>query len=210
MIWMRGRAVRILTGLVVLEMGALAAYRGSDIVSFSIAEAGLSREAKAADRNRPWLNVSGLAFSARESLLKGAPGAGDQKAAEKRRDELIEILAVRPLSSEYWLALSETRLATRASISKAAEAFSLSVLTGADEDYVMSRRGLFGLLHWEVLPADVRRRAAADLVAARFSDRKRDILRAALSEKTEKVRQDIRTSLQAEGISEAQLAAIGL
>ena len=67
-----------------------------------------------------------------------------------------------------------------------------------------------GASHWGVLPADVRRRAAADLVAARFSDRKRDILRAALSEKTEKVRQDIRASLQAEGISEVRLAAIAL
>jgi hypothetical protein len=207
---MRGRWVRFLTALAVVSISALAMYRGSDIVRFALADAGRGPDGKTADADRPWVNVSGLAFSAQESLLKGEADAGDQKAAAKQREELKGILTVRPLSSEYWLALSEMRLATGEPISKVAEAFSLSVLTGADEDYVMSRRGVFGLLHWEVLPGDIRQRAAADLVAVSVTMRNSDILRAALFEKTEKIRQDIRAALQAEGISAAQLAAIGL
>ena len=207
---MRGRWVRFLTALAILCVCASVAYRGSDIVRFALADTGLGPDGRTADAGRPWVNVPGLAFSARESLLKGEADAGDRIAAEKQREEVADILAVRPSSSEYWLALSEMRLATAEPISKVAEAFSLSVLTGADEDYVMSRRGVFGLVHWEVLPGDIRQRAAADLVAVSVTMRNSDILRNALFEKTEKIRQDIRAALQSEGISAAQLAAIGL
>ena len=207
---MRKRWVRFLTALAVLCICASAVYRGSDIVRFALADAGLGQDGKSADADRPWVNVPGLAFSAQESLFKGEADAGDQKGAGKQREEVADILAVRPLSSEYWLALSEKRLATGEPISKVAEAFSLSVLTGADEDYVMSRRGVFGLVHWQALPGDIRQRAAADLAAVSLTMKNSDILRAALIEKTEKIRQDIRASLQAEGISAAQLAAIGL
>jgi len=207
---MRKRWVRFLTALAVLCICSSAVYRGSDIVRFALADAGLGQDGKSADADRPWVNVPGLAFSAQESLFKGEADAGDQKGAGKQREEVADILAVRPLSSEYWLALSEKRLATGEPISKVAEAFSLSVLTGADEDYVMSRRGVFGLVHWQALPGDIRQRAAADLAAVSLTMKNSDILRAALIEKTEKIRQDIRASLQAEGISAAQLAAIGL
>jgi hypothetical protein len=207
---MRGRGLRFITALVVVGICALAMYRGSDIVRFGVADAGLGPEGKTADADRPWVNVPGLAFSAHESLLKGEGDSGDLKGAEKQREELKDILAVRPLSSEDWLALSEMRLVAGEPIGKVAEAFSLSVLTGTDEDLAMSRRGVFGLVHWEALPGDIRQRAAADLVAVLGAVKNSDILRAALYEKTEKFRQDIRTALQAEGISAAQLAAIGL
>jgi hypothetical protein len=202
---MRVRASRFLTVLAVVSLCALAVSRGWDIVRFSLADAGTGTEA-----DRPWVNASGLAFSAQESLLTNAPDTGDQNKALKRSSELTDILAVRPLSSEYWLSLAEMRLGADQPSSKVVEAFELSVLSGADEDYVMSRRGLFGLSNWEVLPAEVRKRAAADLVAAVISQRKRDVLRPVLSKKTDKVRQDIRAALQAGGISQPLLAAIGL
>jgi hypothetical protein len=47
-------------------------------------------------------------------------------------------------------------------------------------------------------------------VAVRISDQKRKILQAFLFEKTEKVRWDIRTALQADGMSEVRLANIDL
>src|SRR5579862_400877 len=207
---MRKRWVRFLTALAVLCICASAVYRGSDIVRFALADAGAGPDGNSADADRPWVNVPRLAFSAQESLLKGEADVGDPKAAGKQREEVADILAVRPLSSKYWLAVSEMRLATAEPLSKVAEALSVSVLTGADEDYVMSRRGVFGLVHWEALPGDIRQRAAADLAAVSVTMKNGDILRAALIEKTDKNRQDIRAALQAEGISAAQLAAIGL
>jgi hypothetical protein len=205
---MRRRWVRFLTALVVVSISALALYRGSNIVRFGSADAGLGPDGKAADLHRPQVDVPGLAFSAQESMLQAE--ADDQNGAAKRREQLKDILAVRPLSSECWLALSEMRLTAGEPMGKVAEAFSLSVLTGVDEQGVMSRRGVFGLSHWEVLPAEIRKRAAADLVTAGVSDRKRNILQSALSKKAESVRRDIRTELQADGMSEARLANISL
>jgi hypothetical protein len=207
---MNRAGVRVLTSLAVIAVSMLALFQGWDIVRFSIASASLGPDAGGAETLRPWAADPGLAFSAQESLLTGQPDAGDVIGAQKRRDELAKLLAVRPLSSEYWLALAEMRLAADQSANKVAEAFELSVVTGADEDYVMSRRALFGLSNWEVLPAEVRKRAAADMVTARISDRKRDIIRMALSKKTEEVRRDIRAALQTEGVSQARLVAIGL
>ena len=202
---MRARFVRFLTALAVVGLCALAVSRGWDIVRFSMADAGLQAEAV-----RPWVAVSGLSFSAQESLLTDEADPGDEKRAQKRRNELTDILAVRPLSSEYWLALSEMRLVTLEPSNKVVEAFELSTLTGANEDYMMARRGVFGVSHWEVLPAEVRMRAATDLVAGPLSDRTVAKLRTALSGKTETVRQEIRTALEAEGLAPKELARISL
>ena len=202
---MRARFVRFLTALAVVGLCALAVSRGWDIVRFSMADAGLQAEAV-----RPWVAVSGLSFSAQESLLTDEADPGDEKRAQKRRNELTDILAVRPLSSEYWLALSEIRLVTLEPSNKVVEAFELSTLTGANEDYMMARRGVFGVSHWEVLPAEVRMRAATDLVAGPLSDRTVAKLRTALSGKTETVRQEIRTALEAEGLAPKELARISL
>jgi hypothetical protein len=210
---MGGRAPRFLTVLAVVGLCAPAVSRGWDIVRFSLADAGSGTEA-----DRPWVNASGLAFSAQESLLTNAPDDGDQNGALKRSSELTDILSVRPLSSEYWLSLAEIRLVTNQPSSKVVEAFALSILTGTNEGYLIARRGVFGASHWEGLPLEVRKRTATDLAAALvfhggatlLSDRIKAKLGIVLSKTTEEVRQNIQTILQAEGLSREGLASIGL
>lgn len=206
------RGVRFLTALVVISACAVALFRGWDIVRFSAANAAISDDAKQASVVHPWIAVPGLAFVARESSLTVVTDSRDEANTLKRRDEQAEILSVRPMSSKYWLMLSEMRFVTKEPTSKVAAAFEFSVLTGANEDYIMSGRGIYGVAHWEILPPELQRRSAADLGATTnlLSDGQIAGLRKILSEKTEPVRQDIGTALQNAGFSAKKLVAIGL
>ena len=203
---MRGRWVRFLTALVVVSISALVVYRGSDIVRFGLADAGLGPDGKAADVDRPWVNVPGLAFSAQESLLKGEADAGDQKA---QREELKDILAVRPLSSKYWLALAEMQSFSGERAGKIVEAVRLSVLSGPNQHDVMVGREIFGVSHWELLPLELQQRTGADLAAGPLAESEIADLRLALAGKSEKTRNEILAVLQAEGVPAKDLVAIG-
>jgi hypothetical protein len=206
---MRLRVARIFSAIAVVGVCGLAMSRGWDIVSFSMADPGLDPRVKRTEAIRPWIQVPGLAFSARESLLAFDVDPADENGARKQRNDLADILAVRPLSSEYWLSLA-TWLVTDQPSTKLAEALTLSTLTGAREGHLMTKRGVFGVSRWEVLPPEIRKRTAAELAAVSLSSRETARLKGILSPKTEKVRQEIRTALQAEGFSPKVLAGIGL
>ena len=92
------------------------------------------------------------------------------KTIRKRRDELVDMLAIRPLSSFYWLQLAESRVDAKEASAKASAAFELSVLTGPNEGRMMTQRGMFGIWQWEALSPEDRKSAIADLAARRFSD----------------------------------------
>jgi hypothetical protein len=203
------RWVRFLTALGVFSISALVVYRGSDIVRFGLADAGLGPNGKTADVDRPWVNVPGLAFSAQQSLLQSEADAGDQKATQKRREELKNILAVRPLSSKYWLALAEMRSVAGEHASKVVEAVRLSVLSGPNEHDVMVEREIFAVSHWELLPLELQQRTGADLAAEPLAETEIADLRLALAGKSEKTRNEILAVLQAERVSAKDLVAIG-
>ena len=57
------------------------------------------------------------------------------------------------------------RLATAAPYGDVLAALKMSAVTGANEDELMWRRGIFGLLQWEALPAAAQDRTIADLSA---------------------------------------------
>src|SRR5258707_8179355 len=141
---MDSRGLRILTTLVVVGLCGPAVFRGWDIVRFwianSIADEDLGPTESEIEALHPWVAVSGLAFSARETSLPYVRDRNDPDQTAKRRDGEIEILAVRPLSSEYWLWLSDMRLLTGAPVSKVAEALAFSALTGANEHDIMVQR----------------------------------------------------------------------
>jgi hypothetical protein len=184
-------------------------YRGSDIVRFGLVDAGLGPDGKAADVDRPWVSVPGLAFSARESLLKGEADAGDQKATGRQREELKDILAVRPMSSKYWLALAEMRSVSGERASKVVEAVRLSVLSGPNQRDVMVGREIFGVSHWELLPLELQQRTGADLAAEPLAETEIADLRLALIGKSEKTRNEILAVLQTEGVPAKDLVALG-
>ncbi len=206
--------VRLLTALAVVCVCAPTALRGWEITRFSMAQtdAGDGGGTQALAR---WAEISGVAFAARESSLILVEDWEEKTSTSKQENDEAEALAVRPLSSQSWLLLSDLRLITGEPISKVADALAFSVLTGANEHELMLQRGLFGLSHWEILPLDLQNRVAIDLVAGPLADvpiedRNKNRIRKLLSEKTEKARQDIRAVLQAQRVSAAGLAAVGL
>jgi hypothetical protein len=83
--------------------------------------------------------------------------------------------------------------------SEVVAALELSVLTGANEGYMVSQRGMFGIWQWETLSQKNRTRTVVDLVARRLSEQNAAWMRKTLSEKSEQVRQAIRLALQAQG-----------
>ena len=185
----------LLTALVVAGICIPAVWRGFELTSYAMA----GNDANAV---MPWISVPGLAFRAREYALTSTDDSSDDETIRKRRDEIVDMLEIRPLSSYYWLQLAESRVDANEPFSKASAAFQLSVLTGSNEGSMMTQRGMFGIWQWEALSPEIQRRALADLAARRIPDSKLAWLRKTLSEKTEQVRQAIRMGLQANGFSD--------
>jgi hypothetical protein len=205
---MRVLELRLLTAVAVAGACTFAAAKGWDIVGVSIADGVAARQSEAEVLKR-WIGVPGIGFSARTTEL--TPGGADAaNIVSKRRDELIEVLSVRPLSSEYWLSLLRMKLAAGETSEKVAAALVMSALTGANEGYLMSRRAIFGLSLWEAMPPEVRRRAAMDTLAAPLSDRRRTEIQKLLAAKSEKVRQEVKAILLEQGITPTRLDEIGL
>jgi len=208
-VMMRPRIIRLLTALAVFGVCGWPVWQGLNMIRFAMADS----KPEAVD---PWLNVSGLAFTAREYALTSVDDSSDDETVRKRRDELEGILAIRPLSSRYWLKLAEARIEAHEVLAKVINALELSVITGPNEGYMIAQRGLFGIWQWEVLPPELQKRAIADLVARQnssanqISDAKMAWLRETLSEKTEQVRREILLALEAQGFSKSNLGRIGL
>jgi hypothetical protein len=200
---MRTRVVWFLTAVAVIGSGALTLSRGWGIVRYSMADA-------RPEALRPWFDLSGVAFVARERALTIVDDLSDAQKARQRREEIAGILTVRPLSSDYWLSLAKMRQATGVGSSKVSEALELSTLTGPNEGTVIVHRGLFGVWQWQTLPAEARVQTAVDLTAGRLSDREAAWLKAELSGKPDVVREEIRTALQAHGLRASEFARIGL
>ena len=126
------------------------------------------------------------------------------KAANSRREALSSILSIKPLSSVDWLSLSSVQFVTDQPMEQVLGSLELSMVTGPNEGYVMSERGIFGVSIWESLSPDLKSRAAIDLViaAARSEYRK---IRAVLSTKPEWVRNELREALLATGLSPKEI-----
>jgi hypothetical protein len=183
---------------------------GLEIVRFTIAKSELGAEDNAAEAFRRWTASPGLAFSARRSSLTAPPARNDESAALLRRDEIADILAIKPLAPDYWLSLARTLDTTKQPSAKVVEALTLSMLTGANEGYLEPQRGILGMSLWEQLPPEIRRRAATDLTSIPLNRREKLSLQRILLQKPADVRQEIRVALRTAGISARDLADVGL
>jgi hypothetical protein len=203
--------IRILTALAVIAVCLLALVRGWDIVRFSVAQAeiGTTPEPEAF---RPWVDVPGLAFLARDASLTAIADQREDGQNAKLLGALSEILSVKPVAAGYWLSLAKLRFGSEQASDKVMETWSLSVLTGPNEGNVLPWRGIFGLSLWDGASSEVKGRTIADLAASlpEFRGPQQAAARVLLSAKTETSRQEIRSRLLAEGTSEDRLAAIGL
>src|ERR1700692_4972483 len=119
-------APRLLAILAVVGLCLPAVSRGWDLVRFSKAQSDVSLGENGTEALRSWADVSGLAFTARASSLTVVDDWDDKELTAKRRDEEAKTLAARPLSSEYWLLLSDMRLITGEPIGRILEALEFS------------------------------------------------------------------------------------
>lgn len=200
---MRSRIIWLLTALVIIGICVQPVWKGFDLIRYYMI-------GDKPEDALPWVNVSGLAFFARQFALTPTNDSSDDKTIRKRRDELINILAIRPMSSYYWLQLAESRVDADEELGRVSDALELSILTGPNEGYMVTQRGMFGIWQWETLSPEDRARASADLAARRLSDQSAAWMRKTLSEKSEQVRQAIHLALQAQGFPNGEFARIGL
>jgi hypothetical protein len=205
---------RVLTSLIMPTACAFAIWHGSTILRFASARAAVLSHERPVETLRPWTTVTAVAGAALAVPLAEPVDAGDRASARRRADALSAIIAVQPLSAMNWLSLASTRLVTAEPLDNVAAALAMSALTGPNEAFVMSQRGIFGLLQWDVLPADQRRRAVADFAGAipalPNADHAMNAAKAILSAKTDDVRQEVAVSLRAQGLSPSDLARVGL
>src|SRR3954451_811085 len=95
-------AIRWLTALIMVGVAALGMSRGWDIIGFCMADGvvGANPDSDEGQHEavRPWVDVVGLAFYARDQLVTPIADPSDEGKARRRRDELMEVLSIRPLS----------------------------------------------------------------------------------------------------------------
>jgi hypothetical protein len=208
------QSVRLLTACAVIGLCALALVRGVGIARFADARAHAGAPDSRADVMWAWIDVPGVAALARQAMLTGGVDPRDSEGVRQREAALTAVLAARPLSSEDWLSLAGARLVAREPYDKVLAALAMSSVTGPNEGNVMFRRGTFGLVQWEILPADVRRRVIVDLAAPTLTgivlDVEAKVARDVLSVKDVGVRDEIAGLLRAEGVLAKDLARIGL
>jgi hypothetical protein len=200
------RIMRVSTSLAVIALCAWPVWKGSDLIRFAVARSGFSP----AQAVQPWFNDSGVAFDAREIALTPTDDSSNDETIRKRRDQLIGILANRPLSSFYWLQLAQTRLANNEPMDAALADFEMSVITGPNEEYMITQRALFGIWQWEAVPPNIQQRSITDLTTVTLSDAKLAWLKTTLTDKPAQVRQQIQDALRDQGMKGNTLERMGL
>ena len=202
--------IRLLTAIALIAMSGLSVAQGWRIVHFSLATMNIDSSEKRAEITYTWRAVPGLASIALQANLTDEINPSDMMVAYRRRAILSELLSIRPLSSVDWFSLSGMQLVTNQSMEDVLASLKLSMLTGPNEGYVMTKRGVFGVSLWESLSPDLKSRVAYDLGPTLFPHSPAEgaeggKLRAALSAKPEHVRKEIRQALLATGLSPKEI-----
>ena len=197
--------LRVLTALGVIGLCCFAAWRGGEVIGFVIATDPAGAVPGSVARLQSWTQVPGIASAAREALL-----AADGSSI----DALIELLASRPLDSIDWLSLAGKRLEMGAPRNQVLSALMMSRVSGPNEEEVMLRRALVGVLRWEVLPPEIHGQTVHDLAGV-FEQGVVEpqvalLVKSVIAAKSEEIRATLSERLRAEQMSTAKLAQIGL
>ena len=210
----RRKRTRLLTTLVVLGLCSVAVLRGWSIVRFVDLRVHLGSGEKAAVSIRSWVGIPGIGSAALQGSLTQLTDATDIDGARKRADDLSALLSVRPLSPVNWLSLSGMRLVGGQNEKEVLSALEMSWVTGPNEGSIMLERGVFGLVLWEVLPTNDRKRVIDDLAGAILGTpiyaRELDVAKTVLSTKSLDIREEITSLMRAQSVSATQLARLGL
>jgi hypothetical protein len=208
------KGVRFLITFAILAFCSLAIVRGWNIVGFVDARAHFGAHETGVEEIRSWDKVPGLRDAARQASLTKIADMTDADGARKRADDLSGLLSVRPLSPANWLSLSGMRLVAGQNEKEVLSALEMSWVTGPNEGPIMLQRGIFGVMLWEVLPPDARKRVIDDLAGAILGtptdDRELNMVKNVLSTKSLDIREEIASLMRAENVSATRLARLGL
>ncbi len=191
--------IRLWTAVAIIGICGLSVVQGWKIVHFSLAMANIDLPEKRAETINAWAAVPIVASAALRAELKERIVTSDSKAAEGRREALSSMLSIKPLSSEDWLSLSIMQLAMGHPMEQVTGYLKLSMLTGPNEGYLMTNRGIFGASLWESLSPDLKRRVAVDLAAGDLTGIEK--LRGVLAAKPKGVRNEIREAVLETGLA---------
>lgn len=202
------RFARILTTLGVTCACGLALLHAGSIIGFSVAGASVDAKQISNETLAQWSSVAGSAIAAREAAQVNFAERRIESTDCEHDGGLAKILAEKPLSADHWLSLAECRLLRGDNADKVAEAWRLSLLTGANQRYVMMRRAVFALSHWDQLPSEWQDSAGADF-STEIVGREVSELAAAFAGQSETTRRKISMALQAQRVDTKTLLAIG-
>ena len=195
--------IRFWTAIAMMGICGFSVARGWSIVHFSLAMVNIDSLKNRAQITHAWSAVPGVASRALQTELRDKIDPSDLKAANSRRETLSTILSIKPLSSFEWLSLSGMQLVTDQPMEQVLGSLQLSVLTGPNEGSVMAERGIFAVSLWEDLSPEFKSRAAIDLTAGEIPERGK--LRAVLSTKPERVRNELRAAILATGLTSKEV-----
>jgi hypothetical protein len=198
--------IRFCTAIVVIGICGFAAVWGWNIAHFSLAMMNVDSSKKRTEAGA-WASVAGIAATARHAQMKDKIDPSDVTAANEQLEALSAFLSVKPLSPYHWVLLAHMEFATAQRMDDVLDALTLSALTGPNEDYVMVERAIFGLSVWEDLPADLKRRVVLDLAAEK--DPGNPNFRAVRSSKPQRVRNELRAALLADGMPPKDVERLG-
>jgi hypothetical protein len=193
------RTIRLLTAIALIVMSGIAVTQGWGIVRFFLASTNIvsaEKRARIGDASRA---TSGVSSTALKDELADETNRSDMIAPYHRRELLVAILSIEPLSSMDWLSLSKAELMTQQPMDDVFGSLELSMLTGPNEGYVMAERGIYGVSLWQRLSPGLKRRVTADLAVDEYPDILK--IRAFVSAQPEQVRIELREALIGGGLS---------
>jgi hypothetical protein len=202
--------IRLLTTIALVVIGGMAVAQGWGIVRFFLASTNIVSAEKRARIADAWRATSGITSTALNDELADETNQSDMITAYRQRELLSAILAIKPLSSGDWLALSKAELMTHQPIEDVFASLELSMLTGPNEGYVMGERAVFALPLWERIPANLKRHAATDVTAMMLprTPAEAEVLgkiRAVLAAQPDVVRNEIREAVIASGVAPEEI-----
>jgi hypothetical protein len=191
--------IRLWTAIMLIGICGFSIVRGWGIVHFSLAMANVESSEKRAEIVNSWASAPNVASTALRAELTEKINVSEPKAANRRREALSSILSIEPLTSVEWLSLSGMQLITDQPMEQVFGSFQLSMLTGPNEGYIITDRGIFGASLWERLSPDLKRRVAIDLAAGEIRGNQK--FRSVLSAQPEPVRNELRAAMLATGLA---------
>src|SRR5262245_9991387 len=195
--------IRFWTAIAIIGACAFSIARGWGIVHFSLAMAGADSAEKRAEIASAWTVTPDVASAALQVELREQADIFGPNAINRRHEALTSILSIKPLSSADWLSLAGAQLEMDRPMEDVLGSLKLSMLTGPNEGYVMTKRGIFGVWLWESLSPDLKRRVTIDLAAGDVHGMEK--LRDVLSTKPSLVRNELREALRETGLSSKEV-----